>query len=235
MKNLLFIGAFDKAKEQSGKDTKHGLSTHLEKVFSEDLKHTINRITFVRYYEKYIEKNPEITNNPNTELLDKLSIYLGHQSYHDFIISNSEEVAKPVKIDKPSNIHITDRGVRKTIFISLVLIMITAIGVFISFDKTRWMVWQEDHYEEVPFDTEKYELRQLKLYKEERLKHLKKIDVNCDFGFFKKDGTVKVWYGKNQQKELEYFTNLGEHPETGKTLKPISQYMIDKHICDSMN
>ena len=31
---------------------------------------------------------------------------------------------------------------------------------------------------------------------------------------------------------LQYFTALGLHPETGKTLKPITQYMIDKYICD---
>ena len=49
--------------------------------------------------------------------------------------------------------------------------------------------------------------------------------------FTSKKGDVKIWYGKNIVKELEYFSLLGVHPETGKTLKPITEYMIKKHIC----
>ncbi|WP_431135335.1 hypothetical protein [Psychroserpens mesophilus] len=99
--------------------------------------------------------------------------------------------------------------------------------------EARWMIWQEDHYIEVGFDTEKYKLNQLKLYKEERIKNFKKTTPICDTTiFFNEDGSVNIWYGKNRGKELEYFTALGLHPETGKTLKPITQYMIDKYICD---
>ena len=45
------------------------------------------------------------------------------------------------------------------------------------------------------------------------------------------DGSERLWYGKNKNKELEYFTAFGKHPETGKTLKPITKYMIAKYIC----
>ena len=100
-------------------------------------------------------------------------------------------------------------------------------------NETRWMVWQEDHYVEVEFDTEKHKVNQLKLYKEDRINLFKKIIPVCDSTkFFNEDGSVNIWYGKNRNKELEYFTALGLHPETGKTLKPITQYMIDKYICD---
>ena len=100
-------------------------------------------------------------------------------------------------------------------------------------NETRWMVWQEDHYVEVEFDTEKHKVNQLKLYKEDRINLFKKITPVCDSTkFFNEDGSVNIWYGKNRNKELEYFTALGLHPETGKTLKPITQYMIDKYICD---
>ena len=39
-----------------------------------------------------------------------------------------------------------------------------------------------------------------------------------------------ILYGKNAAKEYEYFTHPGLHPETGKTLKPISRYIIKKYI-----
>ena len=61
----------------------------------------------------------------------------------------------------------------------------------------------------------------------------KKINPDCEYSFFNNDGSVRVWYGKNVSKELEFFTDLGLHPETGKTLKPITQYMIDKYVCNT--
>ncbi|WP_435682498.1 hypothetical protein [Nonlabens sp.] len=57
------------------------------------------------------------------------------------------------------------------------------------------------------------------------------MNVTCDTVFFKSDNSVRFWYGKNKKKEIEYFTDLGLHPETGKTLKPITGYMIEKYIC----
>lgn len=57
---------------------------------------------------------------------------------------------------------------------------------------------------------------------------------SCDLIFFDKSGNAQIWYGKNLKGELEIFTSLGLHPETGKTLKPISKYMIEKYICTKM-
>ena len=94
------------------------------------------------------------------------------------------------------------------------------------------MVWQEDHYVEVDFDVKKYNVNQLKVYKPERIAHFKKINPPCGYDFFNENGNARLWYGKTKDKELGYFTALGLHPETGKTLKPITQYMIDKHICN---
>lgn len=93
------------------------------------------------------------------------------------------------------------------------------------------MIWKDDHYEEVSFDTKKYELGKLKLYKEDRIKSFTKIKVNCEYDFFDKAGAPQVWYYKNDLGELELFTSVGLHPETGTTLKPISAYMIHKYIC----
>ena len=37
-----------------------------------------------------------------------------------------------------------------------------------------------------------------------------------------------VWYNKSDGK-VEFFTNYGLHPENGKTLKPISKYILNKY------
>ncbi|MGG8497732.1 hypothetical protein ACQY1Q_15080 [Tenacibaculum sp. TC6] len=58
-----------------------------------------------------------------------------------------------------------------------------------------------------------------------------KIEGTCEYSYFDKQGNPRVWYGKNAHGDLELFTSYGLHPETGKTLKPISNYMINKYIC----
>ena len=95
------------------------------------------------------------------------------------------------------------------------------------------MVWEKTKYVEVDFEMERYELNQLKLYKSEQIENFKKVSPNCETVFFNEDGEEIIWYGKNKNGELEYFSLYGKHPETGKTLKPITDYMIRKYICDS--
>ena len=99
-------------------------------------------------------------------------------------------------------------------------------------NQQRWMVWQEDRYVGVKFNTEKYDIGQLRLYKKDRIEKFRKVTLPCDAVFFNDNGTVNFWYGKNNRKELEYFTSLGLHPQTGKTLKPITEHMIKTHICN---
>ena len=81
-------------------------------------------------------------------------------------------------------------------------IAIVFIILYTSINQQKWMVWDG-----------------------------KKITPDCSTEFFDSHGNPKIWYGKNNKKELEYFTDLGLHPETGKTLDPITTYMIKKHIC----
>ena len=157
--------------------------------------------------------------------------YLGYPSYKDFTSKNSLEKSDG-DVQKPS------KGQRLRVFlkrhkITLIVCGLLLIGfaTFQTIHKQRWMVWQDDHYTEVGFDANKYNLGQLKLYDEDRINDFKKITPNCETVFFDLQGNVTVWYGKNSKKELEYFTALGLHPETGKTLDPITVYMIKTHIC----
>jgi hypothetical protein len=238
MKKKIFQEAFIKAENQCGNNTKHGLSNHLEKVFMDDLKFSVNKITFVRYYEKYIENNGKGEGNPNSDLLNKIAEYLGFINYEDFVsqnnLTNKERNFVEMNFQNESSkknnlIKVFIKKNRVTILVSCLLLI--GFTLYYSFNKQRWMIWEENQYKEVKFDTEKYNIGELKLYNQERIKYFKKVTPDCNTEFFSSNGEVKIWYGKNKKKELEFFAALGLHPETGKTLDPITLYMIKKYIC----
>ena len=171
-------------------------------------------------------------------VINGLCDYLGYDSYQDFLKGQlvKGQMVKGEMVVTPE--VITPKSHKKkgaTLFLKMV-ILTTLLGfaslfIYKYVNRQRRMVWQENHYVEVDFDAKRYELKQLKIYKEDRILAFKKVAVNCNTTFFNNDGSVRYWYGKNKNKELEYFTDLGLHPETGKTLKPITSYMIDKHVC----
>ncbi len=116
----------------------------------------------------------------------------------------------------------------------VILSVLISSGILFYFFNNRqhWMMWIDDHYEKTRFDSEKYNLNNLTPYNEDKARHFKKVEVDCDSTiFFNSKGEAIIWYGKNTEKELEYFSALGKHPETGKALRPITRYMIDKYIC----
>lgn len=100
------------------------------------------------------------------------------------------------------------------------------------FPNTNCMVWIENHYEAVEYDKVKSSSKVIH-FNQDVLDNFKKITV-CDTTTFFKNGDAEipvVWYGKSRdKKQYEYFNQPGLHPETGKTLKPISRYIIKKYI-----
>lgn len=222
-KNLL-LKAFEKAKKETDSNKVTHISNHLSDFILEDARET--------YGEKILRVNyNKITKHPNAKIhlkghaVEALSHYLGYNNFADFLADN------PVD-NHLTNVQKTILVIKKNKFVlSITAIILIGLVIYTSATRQRWMIWQEDHYIEVNFDPEKYSINQLKLYKEDRIKYFKKVIVTCDTVFFNKDESVRFWYGKNKEKELEYFTALGLHPETGKTLKPITKYMINKYIC----
>lgn len=115
------------------------------------------------------------------------------------------------------------------ILMLLLVFLVSAYGVkeLIS-PKKGCMQWQKDHYEVVDCAIAGIGvMNEIKPTIAEELK-LKKIEVTTQTPFFQKNKAI-VWYCKNNGKP-EYFNTAGFHPENGKPLKPISQYIIDKYI-----
>jgi hypothetical protein len=123
---------------------------------------------------------------------------------------------------------------KKAVIILTVFLSLFFMGYAVKnliFPKKECMKWEGDHYEAVDCKNEKVGIGNLTSVAvlNEDLLSLKKIEVNTNSIFFKK-GKPIVWYGKSFEGNYEYFNQPGLHPETEKTLKPISEYIIKKYI-----
>lgn len=86
------------------------------------------------------------------------------------------------------------------------------------------MYWHEDHYEAVFCDEIIDENLVIALNREKML--MKKI--NSPDTLTVENALGKVWYDKSNKK-IEFFTHYGIHPENGKTLKPITAYILETY------
>lgn len=242
MHQKLILEAFVKAKKEEKDETglsvsNHKLSERISEALWNDFKCSFGDKSLRILYNDASKNNEKKVVIKQQIVINSLCKYLGYEDYIDFVnnnvaLKNNDEQHQNKQTNKKSEpIERVLKGVKNNkIAIILSIIFLTVLVVF-SINKQRWMVWENDKYVEVKFDTEKYNVGQLKIYKEERIKFFKKIVPNCEVKYFGENGKVRVWYGKNSNGKLEVFTSLGLHPQTGKTLKPISQYMIDQHFC----
>ncbi|MAO07493.1 MAG: hypothetical protein CL596_02140 [Alteromonas sp.] len=219
----LLQSAFKKASAhlQEHSDTRVSKTQCAEEIatfITEDFGFSINERTLRNYWNS-LEKNPE--QNPiQSEVLEGLSRYLGYHSYSNWIIANDMRVPTAAL---PNN--------RKLYWIAgICVVLIVVLVSFYYATKQRWMAWKEDHYEETDFDSKLLQTGVLKPYDASLLESFKKVHKDSIAQFFSADGSPLIWYGKNPEGEYEYFTDLDRHPETGKSLKEITQYIIEHHI-----
>ncbi len=239
MKRKLFKKTFKKADLETGQTKKHSLANHLSFIITNDYKYATNSITFVRYFEKYIENNDLITSNPKVELLDCLSKYIGYNSYEDYVIhhqNNAEtQDLEDISKEEKQQFRFVTNGIdfKKTSIISiLVLTIITILIVNLSNNNERWMQWKNGEYMEVEFDESKFSKEDLEVLDKKKLEGFKQIkNPDCHTIYFSKRGKPVTWYYKVKKGILEVFTGSGFHPLNGKPLKPITEYMIKEHIC----
>ena len=125
---------------------------------------------------------------------------------------------------------------KKKVLLSLVAVLIIASLGFsiksICFPNKNGMVWSNDHYEAVEFE-KMSSTKDIVPIDEKVLDNFRKITVYDTTTFFKNGNIDKplVWYGKDPKtREHEYFNQPGTHPVTGKILKPITKYIIQKYI-----
>ena len=258
MQKELIVAAFQKAREDLKSEgviepSTHQASIRISNYLGDDFGFSFGERRLKDYYKSALDNgSDDVVNIAQLNVVKGLCKYLGYESYEAFIRDNFED-GKDTKGKNNSQKETTELEVnpkentfinrirksvgshRKTLLaIVLILIIGSALLIYNFSQSTRWMVWEMDHYIEVDFDNEELTSGNLKLYKEDRIENFKKVNnPDCNFLYFNSDGSVNVWYGKNKNGVLELFTDIGLHPETGKSLKPISVHMIRKYLCDS--
>lgn len=144
----------------------------------------------------------------------------------DAVLSVVSEEGKAIKGYK--NKSILERY-KKVLTIGTVLCSL-GIGVVTVLPKKECMQWDTNHYEVVDCSTESSGFLDPRIpINKERL-GLKKLDPKTIKVYFE-NGQPRVWYAKIEGK-IELFNQPGLHPTTGKTLKPITRYIINKYLKD---
>lgn len=115
------------------------------------------------------------------------------------------------------------------------LIGLTSIGYTaksLIAPEPQCMQWQKNHYEVVDCNDENEQQGFLKQYDiipyDADQSRLIKIEVSDTTTFFK-NGKAILWYCKVGDKP-EFFSTHGLHPVTGKALKPVTKYIVEKYV-----
>jgi len=229
-------------------------------IEEENTNFTYHKKSLYKLYKMALIESDDDIGIKQPQVVHTLCVYLGFENYEDFVLltkskrssEGDDEGGFPIQIESKSNENGSETSsaftnntlnssggsggktiavnLKMKVFISVGIVAILAIVIITGVNKQKWMVWEGTHYVEANFDATKVQNGTLKLYKEDRIENFRRIEPDSTYTFFNKNGSVRLWYGKNSQGDLEYFTDLGLHPETGKTLKPITQYMINKYI-----
>lgn len=199
----------------------------------------------------FLKGNTETTRAVNLDLIAVL-VDFHPRPYRKFIAGNKEELTdgfvinEILKRDKrgekedEKDVAIFEEFKKKSISKRIVFAVMplfvfgtVSYGVKnIFFSDKNCMVWVKNHYEAVEYDKVK-DTAEVSPLNQDVLDNFKKITVTDSTIFFKNGNydNPLVWYGKApNKKEYEYFNQPGLHPETGKTLKPITKYIIGKYI-----
>lgn len=122
---------------------------------------------------------------------------------------------------------INNMGIIILILISLSFMTYTVKDIV--FPSKECMQWKTNHYEPVDCSNQKSGIGQWDLIVpiDENAMNLKKLDSNKKLEFFKNEKPI-VWYSK-EDGVITLFNQPGFHPESGKSLKPITNYIIERY------
>lgn len=161
--------------------------------------------------------------------------------YKEIEASNSQKVEKGEIVNYiidskgliKKNVIFKDwKSVKKAGFIIMILISLSFMTYTVKeivFPSKECMQWKVNQYEPVDCSNQKLGIGQWDLIVpiDENTMKLKKLDSKKKLDFFKNEKPI-VWYSK-EDGVIELFNQPGFHPETGKSLKPITNYIIEKY------
>ncbi len=225
--------------------TDEGVFRNFFNVSEGDLLKAIDNVDIERFkaVQNFLTSKNQNTNQKNLNLIAVLSDF-NPRPFSRFIKEESDFNLKISKIEKPTMPITNDIVAAKKVWFNsnrnkigvglLVIISLFFAGSALSGDdEKKCMQWQTNHYEAIsceiagvgnfsdiePFDIGKSALKQ--------------INISEKTTFFR-NGIPLVYYSK-QNKQCEYFNGPGLHPITGKQLRPITTYMINKYVLKVKN
>jgi hypothetical protein len=213
MKNPIILKlceeAFAKAEVLCGKKSDNGRATFLEDELRRS-QVSISGKSLIAY------KNGKSI--PGTEVLDGLAKFLDFESYKTFHEENKiQEISEDTRTKTRSSI--------------ILWILIIALGFLLTYNMltpkaNECLVWNGNRYQVEMCSGASLEIP----YKEELL-DFKQMFPCSGFTFYDVDGQPIVWYDKSNG-DVSFFNSLGRHPVNKKTLKPITDTIIEKYVPD---
>lgn len=157
--------------------------------------------------ERHIKRDEE-----GTDALSKPSMILAFANTND-----NERINKHNKKNK-----------LKYVAIAFLILVVGFFGTNYFLNQNKCMQWQGNHYEKVDCEVKGF----ASFYKVEPIDahqfKLQRVNVTDTTVCFRGKEPI-VFYSRINGK-LEYFNQMGKHPESGQILKPLSPHMYAKYI-----
>jgi hypothetical protein len=117
-------------------------------------------------------------------------------------------------------------------YLGIAAIILVGLGLITYFNlsKKECIQWSGNHYEEVSCDLKIQGIGTFNSPEpyDERIINLRRIKVSDTTTFFRNEKAI-IWYAKVGD-SIQFFNTHGMHPETGRALKPITSYIINKYV-----
>jgi hypothetical protein len=127
------------------------------------------------------------------------------------------------------------KKLKKTIIAMIVIFGMIGTAVCVLFFKKGCMQWSDNHYELVYCDNPIEGNLNEVILRDDNLLNFKKLMVCDTTTCFKPDGEAIVWYAKTGDKADFFNSNgNGRHPETKRSLRPITEYIKRKYKGDCL-
>lgn len=215
----IVLKVFEKAKKEHASHTRFALSNHISEHSN------LSSKTLERAYDRYINKIKKY-GQPQADSVDLFCEYLGYDNYSDYLKKNRPGATggKWIKI--------TVSIAFGTFLILMVIKKWAYTNPIEKGTENQCMTWADSLYVPVSCDTQPYSTygTDVEPLDSLKLKNFKKLEVNMATTFFAEDGKPMIWYFKNRDGEMEFFTAPGLHPTTGETLKKITPYIIETYV-----
>jgi len=247
-KKRLLEEVYEKASNDAIEKSFSGIILHLEQVLRDDFE-PLSYKSFENYYKAIVENGEDY--NIKRPILDNLSKYVEYDNFKEYCagwktIEHTIQQAiskimitiinKPI-FTMPDFLKKNGPGIVEMAF---VLLLVTG-GVVFSKDQKKifgfssiwappaiekpYMYWDKDRY--IASDSS-YISPQVHVIPMEPKVFVYQKKITRPDTLTVENGVGKVWYDKSDN-HVEFFTNYGQHPENGKTLKVATGHIVETY------